>query len=150
MRIAMAFLLMTGWLASMPAALADTSTPVGLWRTVDDKTGKERALVRVEETDGSYHAHIEKIVTRLPDDDPDDLCRKCEGERKDKPVVGMVILWGLKKDGDQYSGGEILDPKNGKIYRDRMKLLDNGRKLEVRGYIGISLLGRSQTWVREQ
>jgi uncharacterized protein (DUF2147 family) len=62
----------------------------------------------------------------------------------------MTILWDLKKDGDQYTGGEILDPKNGKIYRAKMKALDGGRKLEVRGFIGISLLGRSQTWVREE
>ena len=62
----------------------------------------------------------------------------------------MTILWGLKKDGEQYAGGEILDPKNGSIYRAKMKLLDGGKKLEVRGFIGVSLFGRSQTWVREE
>jgi uncharacterized protein (DUF2147 family) len=117
---------------------------------VDDKTGKERSVVRIEEVDGLYQGRIEKLLNRQPDDDPDGLCRACEGERKDKPVVGMTILWGLMKDGDQYTGGQILDPKNGKIYRAKMKVLDGGRKLEVRGFIGVSLLGRSQTWVREQ
>ena len=131
-------------------AFADASTPAGLWRTIDDKTGKERSLIRISEVNGVYEGKVEKLLNRQPDDDPDDLCRKCEGTRKDQPIIGMTILWGLRKDGDQFSGGEILDPKNGKIYRAKMKLLDNGAKLEVRGFIGISLLGRSQTWVREQ
>lgn len=137
-------------LLAATAALADTSTPAGLWRTIDDKTGKERSLVRITETNGVYEGKVEKLLNRQPDDDPDNLCRKCEGERKDKPVIGMTILWNLEREGDQYTGGEILDPKNGKIYRAKMKLLDGGRKLEVRGFIGISLLGRSQTWIREQ
>jgi uncharacterized protein (DUF2147 family) len=131
-------------------AFADTGTPAGLWRTIDDKTGKDRSLIRITGTDGVYEGTIEKLLNRQPDDDPENLCRKCEGARKDQPVVGMTILWGLKKDGEQFSGGEILDPKNGKIYRAKMKLLDDGAKLEVRGFIGISLFGRSQTWVREE
>jgi len=131
-------------------AFADAGTPAGLWRTIDDKTGKERSLIRISEVNGVYEGKVEKLLNRQPDDDPDNLCRKCEGARKDQPIIGMTILWGLRKDGEQFSGGEILDPKNGKIYRAKMKLLDNGAKLEVRGFIGISLLGRSQTWVREQ
>ncbi|HZR02608.1 MAG TPA: DUF2147 domain-containing protein [Burkholderiales bacterium] len=126
------------------------ATPAGLWRTTDDKTGVVRSLVRIAEVNGQYEGKVEKIINRLPDDDPEHLCRACEGVRKDKPVIGMTILWGLKKDGDQYTGGEILDPKNGKIYRCKMKLVDGGKKLEVRGFIGISLLGRTQTWDREQ
>ena len=106
-------------------------------------------MIRITEANGVYEGKVEKLLNRQPDDDPDNLCRKCEGARKDQPIVGMTILWGLKKDGDQYSGGEILDPKNGKIYRAKMKLVDNGAKLEVRGFIGVSLFGRSQTWVRE-
>jgi uncharacterized protein (DUF2147 family) len=133
--------------AAMPVR-ADTGTPAGLWTTVDDKTGKERSHVRIVENGGTYEGKVEKLLNRQPDDDPDGICRKCEGERKDKPIVGMSILWGLKKDGEQYTGGEILDPKNGKIYRAKMKLLDGGKKLEVRGFIGVSLLGRSQTWLR--
>ena len=133
------------------AAVADTGTPAGLWRTIDDKTGKERSLIRIAETNGVYEGRVEQLLNRQPDDDPDNLCRKCEGARKDQPVVGMTILRGLKKkDGEQYEGGEILDPKNGKIYRAKMKLLDGGKKLEVRGFIGFSLFGRSQTWLREE
>jgi uncharacterized protein (DUF2147 family) len=143
-------LLCAGALLVATTAFADSNSPEGLWRTVDDKTGKERSLVRITEASGVYEGKVEKLLNRQPDDDPDNLCRKCEGARKDQPVIGMTILWNLKKDGDQYTGGEILDPKNGKVYRAKMKLLDGGRKLEVRGFIGISLLGRSQTWVREQ
>src|SRR5262245_60763785 len=132
--------LCAGLLVMAATALADASSPAGLWRTIDDKTGKERSLVRITEVNGVFEGKVEKLFNRQPDDDPDGLCRPCEGARKDQPVIGMTILWGLKKDGDQFSGGEILDPKNGKIYRAKMKLLDNGAKLEVRGFIGVSLL----------
>ena len=142
--------LCAGALLAATTAFADSSSPAGLWRTIDDKTGMERSVVRIIEASGVYEGKVEKLLNRQPDDDPDNLCRKCEGARKDQPVIGMTILWGLKQDGDQYTGGEILDPKNGKVYRAKMKLLDGGRKLEVRGFIGISLLGRSQTWIREQ
>jgi len=131
------------------AASADINSPAGLWKTIDDKTGKERSFVRISDNNGVFEGRVEKIFDQ-PDDDPAHLCKACEGERKDKPIIGMTILWGLKKDGDQYGGGEILDPKNGKIYRAKMKLIDAGRKLEVRGFIGISLFGRSQTWLREE
>jgi len=131
------------------AQAADLSTPVGLWRTIDDKTGKERSLLRIVDAGGTLEGSIEKTLNRQPDDDPDGLCRACPGARKDKPIEGMVILWGLTKDGDQWAGGSILDPKNGKTYRCKVKLADGGMKLEVRGFIGVSLLGRTQTWVRE-
>ncbi len=128
---------------------ADAGSPVGLWRSVDDKTGRERALIRIVENNGVYEGRIEKIFSQ-PDDDPQHLCRKCEGARKDQPIVGMTILWGLRKDGDQYAGGEILDAKEGKTYRCKIKVIEDGRKLEVRGFIGVSLFGRSQTWNREE
>jgi len=149
MHVAARLLMTAAWLSAAPLALAQGESPAGLWRTVDDKTGKERSLVRIVDNAGVFEGKVEKLLKRQPDDDPDGLCRKCEGDRKDKPIVGMTILWGLKKDAEQFTGGEILDPKNGKIYRAKMKLLEGGRKLEVRGYIGVSLLGRSQTWYRE-
>jgi uncharacterized protein (DUF2147 family) len=149
MRVALQLFVAASLLAAGPLALAQADSPVGVWRTVDDKTGKERSVVRITENNGVFEGTVEKLLNRQPDDDPDGLCRKCDGERKDKPIVGMTILWGLKKDGDQFAGGEILDPKNGKIYRAKMKLIEGGRKLEVRGFIGVSLLGRSQTWLRE-
>jgi uncharacterized protein (DUF2147 family) len=132
------------------SAAAQTLTPVGLWRTVDDKTGKERSLVRISENGGVYEGKIERVFNRQPDDDPKGLCRACGGERKDQPVVGMTILWGLQRDGGEYGGGEILDPKNGKVYRAKIKVLDGGNKLQVRGFLAISLFGRSQIWLREE
>jgi len=137
-------------LCSVGLADTDLKSPTGLWKTIDDKTGKYRNFVRITENNGVYEGQIEKLLNRQPDEDPDARCNKCDGERKDKPLVGMTILWGLKKDGEQYAGGEILDPKNGKIYRAQIKLIQGGQKLEVRGYIGVSLFGRSQTWVREE
>ena len=138
---------LTFGLAAM--AEAEIDSPAGLWKTIDDKTGKERSMVRIVENNGMFEGRVEKIFEQ-PGDDPNHLCKKCEGERKDKPIIGMTFLWGLKKDGDQYGGGEILDPKNGKIYRAKMRLIEGGHKLEVRGYVGLSLFGRSQTWVRQQ
>jgi len=135
--------------AAVGFASADVNSPTGLWKTIDDKTGKERSFVRITESNGVFEGKVEKIYDQ-PGDDPQHLCKECEGERRDKPIIGMTILWGLKKDGEQYAGGEILDPKNGSIYRAKMKLLDGGKKLEVRGFIGVSLFGRSQTWVREE
>ncbi len=128
-------------------ALAQTATPVGLWKTIDDATGKPRSHVRIEEINGELQGAVEKIFP-FPGDDPENLCDKCKGERKDKPVVGMTILWGLKDEGGVWKGGEILDPDNGKTYRCKMTLSEDGRELDVRGYIGISLIGRTQTWLR--
>ncbi len=130
---------------------ADMSTPVGLWRTIDDTTGQDRSLVRIVAAGGALEGKVEKALNRMPDDDPDGLCRKCPDARKDQPIVGMTILTGLKQGGNAvWAGGEILDPGNGKTYRCKVKLIDGGRKLEVRGFIGVSLLGRTQTWVREE
>ncbi len=98
---------------------------------------------------GEYQARVEKIFPR-PGEDLNPKCEKCEGARRNQPVIGMTVLWGLVKNGDEYENGEILDPENGKIYRARMRLEGGGDKLEVRGFIGISLLGRSQTWIREE
>lgn len=130
-------------------ALADTSSPAGVWKSIDDKTKKERSIIRITEVDGEFKGVVEKLFDQ-PGDDPAHLCKECKGERKDKPIVGMTILWGLKKDGDIWAGGEILDPHNGKTYRCKMTLSDDGKSLNVRGFIGISLIGRSQTWWREQ
>ena len=128
---------------------ADTKSPVGVWRTIDDKTKKERSIIRITEVNGELKGVVEKLFDQ-PDDDPAHLCKECKDERKDKPIIGMTILWGLKKDGDGWSGGEILDPKNGKIYRAKMSLSEDGKSLKVRGFIGVALIGRTQTWLREQ
>ncbi len=124
-------------------------SPVGLWRTIDDRNGKEKSLVRIVEVNGELRGTVEKLF-REPGEDPNPQCEKCAGEKKNKPVIGMTILSGLRRDGNQFTGGEILDPANGKTYQCKMALSDNGKKLNVRGFIGVALLGRTQVWVREE
>ncbi len=145
-------ILIAGLLAACIApsfALADDTSPVGLWKTIDDKSGKVRSLVRISESNGELSGKIEKIF-KEPGEDQNPKCDKCEGERKDQPIIGMVFMKGLKKDGDEYTGGEILDPNNGKVYRSKIALTDSGKKLNVRGYIGAPMFGRTQTWVRAE
>ena len=129
------------------SVFGQTATPAGLWKTIDDETGTQRSFVRIVEVNGEFRGTVEKIFDR-PDDHPDHLCEKCKGDRKDKPVVGMTILWGLKDAGSVWKGGEILDPDNGKTYSCKMTLSKDGNELNVRGFIGISLIGRTQTWHR--
>lgn len=126
-----------------------SDSPVGLWRTIDDKTGKEKSLVRVVEVNGEFKASIEKLF-REPHEEQNPNCDKCPGDRKNKPVLGMTIMTGLKKTGSEYEGGEILDPANGKIYRCKMWTAEGGKKLNVRGFVGVAVLGRTQVWLREE
>ena len=136
-------------LALPAAAWAQATSPVGTWKTIDDKTGKPKALVRITEESGVLTGKIEKLY-RAPSEEQNPLCGKCSDARKDQPIIGMTILSGLKKDGGDYTGGEILDPAAGKTYKSKATLADNGNKLEVRGYIGAPMFGRSQVWQREQ
>ena len=143
---------MKTWIASLLlAAVAGSAlaqaTPAGLWKTIDDDTKAEKSLVRVTEANGVYTGKVEKILT----DKTDARCTECTDERKGQPVQGMVILRDIKLDPDdktQWIGGDILDPNNGKVYKVRIKTADGGKKLEVRGYIGTPMLGRTQTWTR--
>jgi len=130
------------------AARADNTSPVGLWKNIDDVSGKSRALIRITEANGTLEGTVEKVFPG-PSEDQNPKCGECQGALKNAPIVGLEILSGLKKDGDGYAGGQILDPENGKVYSSSMQLIDGGKKLSVRGYIGISLLGRSQTWIRQ-
>lgn len=133
--------------AIMSQAWADDGSPVGLWKNIDDATGKPKALIRITEANGELTGKIEKLFME-PGEDQNPKCEKCEDTRKNQPVLGMTILTGLKRDGDEYTGGHILDPNNGKVYKSKMHLDDNGKKLNVRGYIGMPMLGRSQIWLR--
>jgi uncharacterized protein (DUF2147 family) len=129
------------------AATADKPAEVGLWQTISDKTGKPEGYIRVQ----LFGDELRGVIERgMPGDDPNELCTKCPGERKNQRKIGMTIMTGLHRQDDHWGGGEILDPDNGSIYRCRIRAIDSGRKLEVRGYIGISLLGRTQTWLRAQ
>ena len=130
------------------AVAAQGVSPAGKWKTVDDKTGKPASIVEVLEVNGELQGKVLTVFSP-PSDTPTPICDLCSGDRKNKPVIGMTIMWGLKRSGAAYSGGQILDPDNGKIYRCNVTLVEGGKKLDVRGYIGISLLGRTQTWLRE-
>jgi uncharacterized protein (DUF2147 family) len=130
-------------------AWADDSSPVGLWKSIDDNTGKAKSLIRISESDGQLNGTVEKLF-RAPGEEQNPKCDKCSDARKDQPIIGMTILSGLKKNGNEYSGGEILDPANGKLYKSNLSVVDNGKKLQVRGYIGAPLFGRTQVWVREE
>jgi uncharacterized protein (DUF2147 family) len=125
------------------------ATPAGVWKTIDDETKKEKSLIRITEAGGVYTGKLEKLLD--PSAKQDAVCDKCTDDRKDKPLVGMTLIHGVKQsDGDKamWDGGEILDPNNGKTYKVRLTPSEGGKTLAVRGYIGAPLLGRTQTWVR--
>jgi len=128
------------------SATVPADSPVGLWKTIDDATRQPKALIRISDQGGALVGRIEKI---LVPNAGDAVCDQCTDQRKDKPIQGMTILSGLKKDGQEWTGGEILDPNNGKVYKAMAKLADGGRKLEVRGFVGIPTIGRTQSWLRE-
>lgn len=135
--------------ANVPlAAIGNDSSPVGLWKSMDEQSGKPKALVRIADNGGELRGKIEKLYK---DDGTEHQppCEHCEGALKNQPIVGMTILSGMKPDDGAYGGGQILDPGNGKTYRSKMTLIEGGKKLQVRGYIGTPLLGRTQTWTRE-
>ncbi|WP_158885377.1 DUF2147 domain-containing protein [Rhodanobacter sp. L36] len=135
-------------------AFAAHDTPVGKWKQVDDVSGKVKSIIEITDTNGQLQGKIVQLLNVSPEDIAREgahpVCVKCDDERKDKPIEGMTIMWGVSKDDDVWDGGKILDPKNGKIYKVKLTLTDGGTKLDVHGYIGFSLLGRSQTWQREE
>jgi uncharacterized protein (DUF2147 family) len=133
-------------LSALALRAADSSaTPAGRWRTFDDRTGKAKAVILLYEEKGLLFGRVETLV----DPDAVRICDKCSDQRKGQAVTGMVVIRRMKKDGEEYTGGDILDPRNGSVYRCKMRLIEQGRKLSVRGYLGFSLFGRSQTWVRD-
>ncbi|HEX2544898.1 MAG TPA: DUF2147 domain-containing protein [Ramlibacter sp.] len=122
------------------------ATPVGLWRSIDDKTGEAKAEIRIVETGGSLSGRIEKTLKK----DGKPTCEVCTDDRKNQPINGLEIIRGVKrKQGeDVWEQGKILDPENGKEYNVRIESVDGGSKLQVRGYVGPFF--RTQTWVRVQ
>ncbi len=145
-RLLMTVFVAAGMAGAAHAQDATATSPVGLWQTISDVDGKPKAYIRIREQQGEYTGTIEDII------DPakrDKHCEKCEGARHDQPVLGMTILTGIHRDGDHYGGGEILDPDNGRVYSCKLTVTDGGKHLDVRGYFGFSLLGRTQTWNRQ-
>ena len=130
------------------AAFAQQASPIGQWRTIDDHSGKPRSIVEVyANADGTLSARIVRLLDLSKGANP--MCDACRGALHGKPIVGMVIAWGLRADDGSWSGGRILDPDNGKEYSVKLTPGKDGRTLEVRGYIGMPMLGRTQAWQRE-
>jgi uncharacterized protein (DUF2147 family) len=127
----------------------DLGSAIGKWKTIDDETKKQKSIVEVSEgSDGKLSGKIVQLF-REPSEDQNPKCDKCKGDKKDQPILNMQIMQGFQKKSEgKWVDGEILDPNNGKVYSCKMTLTDGGKKLEVRGFIGFSLLGRTQVWER--
>ena len=120
-----------------------SQSAIGTWKTIDDEDGKVKSHVSIYEENGKLFGKVIKLI------DPEQtICTACKGDKKDKPIEGMQILWDLKGvKSNLWKGGKIMDPKNGKVYKCKIELVDSST-LNVRGFIGFSLLGRTQTWYR--
>ncbi|MGE3156192.1 MAG: DUF2147 domain-containing protein [Xanthobacteraceae bacterium] len=142
-------------LASLAASLvlaapANEPSAVGLWEQVDEKSGKPESWFRITEKNGVYQGNIVKIFPR-PGEQPrtgEWLCIKCEGAERNAPVLGLTLIKGMQRDGLNYENGTIMDPRDGQVYRALMRLSPDGKQLEVRGFLGFAMLGRSQMWNR--
>lgn len=133
-------------LALLPAAASAQDSPIGRWKTIDDETGKAKSIVEITQaSNGTLQGKVVEILQS--EHGPNPRCEKCEGTNKDKPVRGMTILWGLKKDGKIWSGGRVLDPNNGKTYKSKLELLESGQKLGMSGCI--AFICRQQVWLRQ-
>ena len=129
-----------------PPALHAQASPAGLWQAISDVDGKPNAVIEIREVDGEF---VGTVAALFSASDSAAVCDQCSGERRGQRVLGIRMIWGMRPDGDEWSGGSILDPESGKIYRARMHLEDGGKRLVVRGYVGLPMFGRSQVWVRQ-
>ena len=130
------------------AATAASNSPAGLWRTFDDKTGKPAGLLRIYEVNGAFFARIQP-APGARGGAREERCTACVDERRNQPMAGLVIMRDMRYSDGKFRGGDILDPRSGSVYHCQFHLEHDGDRLVVRGYVGISLFGRSQTWVRE-
>ena len=124
--------------------LIHSQSVIGKWKTIDDETGDAKSIVEVYSKSGKIYA---KVIEILDLEHKNSVCIKCSGEDKNKSILGLTVIKGLTKDGSEYNSGEILDPKNGKLYKCALSL-ESKDKLKICGYIGFSLLGRTQYWYR--
>lgn len=123
-------------------------TAEGVWKQVGEN-GEVGALVSISEEDGVYVGRLSRLFLE-PGEDPDPICTKCPGEKRNQPILGLVFIEGMKRSGLDYEGGTILDPETGNIYKASMSLDPGGAELTVRGYIGLPVFGRSQVWIRAE
>jgi len=132
------------FLLIVTTAFAQSKGILGKWKTIDDETGKPVSVVEIFESKGRIYGKVVELYN------PKNVHRKCEncsGDDKNKPLLGLIVIKGLTKDGNEYTNGKILDPKQGKLYKCVISLV-GADKLKVRGYIGVSLIGRTQIWER--
>jgi len=137
-------------LCSLGTAVAfaqSTASPAGVWKTIDDATGKEKAIIRITEANGVFTGKIEKLLDPAKQDSK---CDECTDDRKGKPVVGLTIIRNVKKGETHWEGGDILDAANGKVYRVRLTPSSDNKKMDVRGYFGNPMFGRTQVWTRAE
>ena len=132
-------------LCSLATATAFAESPAGLWKTIDDATGKEKAIIRITEANGVFTGKIEKLLDPAKQDSK---CDECTDDRKGKQVVGLTIIRNVKKGEVHWEGGDILDAANGKVYRARLTPSADNKKMDVRGYVGAPMFGRTQVWTR--
>lgn len=121
-----------------------SQTVLGKWKTIDDETGQAKSIVEIYEKSGRIYGKIIEIVNP---EKRKAICSKCTGENKNAPILGLTIIKDLVKDGDEYNGGKILDPNKGEEYKCLI-ILEDKDKLKVRGFVGVSLFGRTQYWYR--
>lgn len=129
-------------------AIAASDSPVGYWKTVDDKTGLVLSVVEIYQAGNALHGKIVEIMPVLGQK-PTDRCEKCRGALRDKPNLGMTIMWGMQQiSNNTWGRGHVLDPKSGNIYQGTMTLINDGNNLHLRGYVGLPIFGRTETWDR--
>lgn len=128
---------------------AENLSPIGYWKTIDDETGQAKSIVKIWIENNELQGKVIKLF-RKPEEEQNPVCAKGSGEFEGKPILGTTIMRGLKDKGKWWAGGYILDPKKGKTYKCKIRVVENGEKLLVRGFIGFSLIGRTQTWLKAE